>query len=321
MSQIDFVTDWTAVCRLIRDHSETFPRSSLALSMLDYLKAVTKAKGQNRSFAVLVDNAPVAVAVGWVESEGWRLLDRPTFIEFSPRFEYVAKPGALVRSIVSFMKSSIFLPDGNVLSFLGDGNYDSPLMRELMSISSAHHLTFEGTVDLRATIEEITGEFRSGHRQSVRKGRDLLTGFQIFGQDIELGVFSTFRELHRQEAGRITRNNESWEEMYTGLQDSRAFLAVVTLETEVVGCSYFWVSRHAANYGHAAYKREYFRQLPIAHFVLFKAMERLKEIGIEKLFLEEVFLPQGTQKEKSIAAFKRGFTKTTEAIHTVTIQM
>lgn len=319
MSPIQFVTDWAYVRRVIEENSKELPRSSLALSMLQYLKAAHNADGQIRAGVMEGQGRPLAAVVGWADDHRWSLIDRPAFLEFTSSGRSPENHAEGIKPLVRFLRSQILGPESGTLSFLEDGKNSAALMRELMTSSVSHSVLFEGTVSLETPIDQIIQQFRSGHRQSVDKGKKALSEWQIFGVDIEPDIFDTFRQLHKKAAGRVTRNNKSWEEMYKALKDSRAFLTVVSLRSEVIGCSYFWVSRDYATYGSAAYNRDLFDRIPISHFTLFVSMEHLKRIGIKKLYLGEIFTPQGTPKEKSIAAFKRGFTKTTELVHTVQI--
>lgn len=321
MSHIEFITDWTEVCCLIEAHSEKFPRSSLALSGLDYLKATHNAEGQVQAGVMTAQGRPLAAVVGWGDKNRWGLIDRPAFLEFALQGSsvFAENHGKQIKALVGFLRSQANHKESATLSFLEDGKNSRALMREIMTMTVSHSLCFEGVVGLEDPLEQIIRQFRSGHRQSVEKGRKALHEWQVFGADIEPQIFDTFRKLHRQAAGRVTRKSDSWEEMLKGLKDSRAFLTVVSLAGEVIGCSYFWVSRYSASYASAAYNRDFFDQLPISHFAMFVSMEHFKRIGGRNLYLGEIFIPQGTPKEKSIAAFKRGFTKTTELVHTVQI--
>ena len=319
MSRIEFVTDWDDVRRVIEEKSKELPRSALALSMFEYLKATHNADGQIRAGVMTGQGIPLAAVVGWADDHHWRLIDRPAFLEFTSSSRSTENHAEGIKPLVKFLRSQILGRESGTLSFLEDGTNSPALMRELMTISLSHNVLFEGTISLEAPIDQIILQFRSGHRQSVDKGKKALSDWQVFGVDIEPDIFDTFRQLHEKAAGRVTRNDKSWQEMYKALKDSRAFLTVVSLGGEVIGCSYFWVSRDSATYGSAAYNRDLFDRIPISHFGLFISMEHLKRIGIKKLYLGEIFTPQGTPKEKSIAAFKRGFTKTTELVHIVQI--
>ncbi len=316
----EFVTSWSKIRTILSEHPSELPRSALACSMFDYLEATIRVAGENKSVVMVSGGKPIAALIGWADKDGWNLLDRPAFVEFASSTDNSASASHITKCLTQFIWSNLNPNQHALLSFVEDGNFSTILLRALMANCTSHQLTFEGILSLDSPIEEIVKGFRSGHRQSVKQGKQVFGTCQIYGKNTSPSVFSSFRALHKKSAGRVTRGDESWEEMLKGLHDSRAYLTVVRLEDEIVGCSYFWVTQHSATYGSAAYNRNYFSQFPISHFALFGSFEHFRKIGIKRVMLGKIFIPQGSPKEQSVAAFKRGFTQSMELLHTVRIQ-
>ena len=320
MSQIRFVNTYSEVSEIVWQHRENFPRSSLALQTIGYLQATHSPKGNRESLVVLLKGKPVVAIIGWFDDHGWGLIDRPAFLEFSQEENLSLDLTEPIKPLIKFIKSRLLDHKTVSLSFLEDGRNSRAAMREIMSICKSHNLSFEGHVSLEGPLGEIFQDFRPSHRQRIEKGKKTLGPFKIFEKDTDLETFTNFRRMHAKAAGRVTRGEESWGEMYQGLLESRAFLSVASIGSKPVGYSYFWSTSHCATYSSAAYDRDYFGQVPIAHFMLFESIAFFKSVGLKKLYLGEIFSPLGSPKEKSIAEFKRGFSKTAEAIHNVILQ-
>lgn len=318
MTQINFITSWPEVRKIISEHPIAFPRSSLGISLTQYLEATHVPEGKNKSFVMIVRGKPVVAMVGWEDHLSWGLVDRPAFLEFAKVAPYsLVGQAETIKALARFLKSNIFGNQKASVSLLLDCSNSSSLVREMMSICTSHSVSFEGAVCLDNPIEEITRDFSSGHRQSIEKGKKALSECATFGAEVNPQVFSDFRAMHALSAGGITRSEKSWGEMYRALLESRAFLTVANLGAESVGFSFFWATRYSALYGSAAYNRKYFRQFPVSHHMIFESMQFFKSRGLSKLYLGDIFTPLGTHKEQSIAEFKRGFTRTTEVVHTL----
>lgn len=320
MSQIRFVTTYPEVSEIVWQHRENFPRSSLALLTIGYLQATHSPKGKRESLVMLLKGKPVVAIIGWSDDYVWDLIDRPAFLEFSQDESFSLGLYEAIKPLIKFIKSRLLDHKTLTLSFLEDGPKSRSILRELMSICRSHNLSFEGDVSLEGPLGEISQNFRPSHRQRIEQGRKILGPFKIFGKDTDPETFTNFRRMHAEAAGRVTRGEESWDEMYQGLLESKAFLGVASLGSEPVGYSYFWSTSHCAAYSSAAYNRGYFGQVPIAHFMLFESIGFFKSAGLKKLYVGEIFSPRGSPKEKSIAEFKRGFSKTAEAIHNVILE-
>jgi hypothetical protein len=316
MTQISFITTWPEVRGIISDHPLDFPRSNLRISMIQYLEATHAPEGKNKSFVMTVGGKPAVAMMGWEDNLVWGLIGGPAFLEF-PQIAPCSSLGhaEIIKPLARFLRSKTLAKEGLSVSLLMDYPVSTAFMRETMSLCTNHGISFEGTVSLDDPIEEILRNFSSGHRQSIKKGEKVLSRCETFGAEVSPQTFSDFRAMHALAAGGITRSEESWGEMYIALLESRAFLTVANLGAEPVGFSFFWTTSYSALYGSAAYNRRYFSQVPVSHHMIFESMKFLKRRGISKLFLGEIFSPQGTQKEQAIAEFKRGFTRTTEAVH------
>lgn len=317
MKNLEIVTDCRQVQSLIRSHAEAFPRSSILISGRDYFSATFDNSWEEVSFAVVGSEVPIAACLAWTKDGKYLYFDRPAFIEFNSFFSDAPDAAKALPLIKKQLRGATATANHLRLALSGENELSRQLLRELLSFSNHHAVTLEGEVDLRRPLDEIKKGFRSGHRQSISKGADAYEEVDFFSTDTPLEVFEAFRELHKNAAGRVTRNGDSWEEMYKSLLNENALLTVGRLGGAIIACSFFWLAEEAASYGSAAYNRDYFNVLPVAHFPFFSSMEWLKAAGKKRLFLGQVFVSGGEPKEASVAAFKRGFTQSFELLHEI----
>jgi hypothetical protein len=95
------------------------------------------------------------------------------------------------------------------------------------------------------------------------------------------------------------------------VKEGHAFIVFSESNEELIGASYFTHDEMHCLYASGAYSRALF-PLPIAHGTIWKGILYAKRIGIKKLNIGEIYLNGSnmetiTQKEQSIAFFKRGF--------------
>ncbi len=168
---------------------------------------------------------------------------------------------------------------------------------------------FDLYVDLSLKREGFWRKLRKSYRALINKSQTLWD-IDLICADTPV-VWQEFKDLHREVAGRVTRSDDSWDKQQAQLAKGEAFL--VTLrdrDARLVGAGFFNTSQDEALYSVAAYDRSLFAQ-PLGHAVQMRALEHLWTTSCKWYRLGE--FPVGaaaslaTDKERSIAQFKRGF--------------
>jgi len=166
-------------------------------------------------------------------------------------------------------------------------------------------------MDLRSSLKELKGEIRHGHDADINRASKILTAEIFDSFNISKEIFGGYLRLHHKDAGRMKRTEMTFEMMYDWLKEGNAFLVGAKKEGKFVGFSYFFIFKNNVYYGSAC-NDSGFRNIPIAHFIQWKAIEWMKkkeykfyEIGWQHYCNTLQNFP--TEKDKSIARFKRGF--------------
>jgi len=143
---------------------------------------------------------------------------------------------------------------------------------------------------------------------------------QIVGLDIQVidnqsspgsisSGMSILQTLHRASAGKMTRNQESWNEQKECIGRGHAFLVIGILAGEAMGASYFLLSGPAAYYGVSANNVEH-KELSLSHVLVSEAFSYLARKNFERLFIGTQFsdkVREINSKEKAIENFKSLF--------------
>lgn len=103
--------------------------------------------------------------------------------------------------------------------------------------------------------------------------------------------------------------------MYRLISQGRAQLVVADLAGRPVAATYFMRLGRLALYASGAYVRD-LGKFPVSHWPLYASMLHARGAGVERLVLGTAFYGtdvESSSKERSIAAFKRGFATTIAA--------
>lgn len=170
-------------------------------------------------------------------------------------------------------------------------------------------LQHELYVDLSPDLKTIKSGIRDSFRSLITAGArhweiGMLTGDSP-------SIWSEFRQLHFDIAGRTTRSAESWEMQWQHVKSGSSFLVYLRNQSgQMVGGGFFSLSRDEGQYGVGAYDRSLFEK-PLGHVVQYRAIEEMKARGIRwykigaRPFASDI--PAPTEKEMSISDFKQGF--------------
>jgi hypothetical protein len=166
---------------------------------------------------------------------------------------------------------------------------------------------FRAVVDLLAGPEVILADMRKGHRQQVRWGRDNLTISLVDQDRPDFSDFESYRALHAEVSGRVTREESSWGAMWEVIASGEGRLVLSYLERCLVGGTLILDSMNTAFYASGAYRRELFH-MPLSHYPIYTAMIRSAAAGNRWFDVGDVSSsPRTSDKQRSISYFKRGF--------------
>lgn len=298
----------------------SFPVSFRRRIMQPYYRAVLGDPNDNHldGLVVKLEGYPIAVMLGGTSEHGEGL--EFNFCGEHARLELANDRGvSLGENLVKAMSKEIlgFLGGRAARIELKTRNADEErVLLKLLERATSHQLHFEAIAKPSPDGDSMLRSFRSGHRQSVKQG------MKIFGQDLQVHFGSldqdladSYMELHAHVAGRKTRPVSSWREMTNAVRAKNALLVTACYEGELVGGTFTWIGKGDALYGTGAYKRELFKDFPISHALIFRSLEVASELGLSEFVLGEAFSIAGSDKEKGIASFKRGFAHEVHQVH------
>lgn len=300
---------------VLRNPSCDFPMSSLRHYSLYFYSSIQNSPFSNESFIIFENDLPVCCGVKVNSSGQLSFFDWPFRIEFSAQY----LSGGIKKDLEKCVVEAIWRGTGSIIG----ANVEIPLAHEttngvleqLLPLAEGHSLYVEGFLDLSADAPNLEENLRNAHRQGIRNTESKLDSVCTYFGEIHHATFDAYKKLHFVAAGRQTRSPASWEEQKKAIIDCRASLTTVVHETEVIGATFSWLSPSAGLYGSGAYDRSKFSRFSISHVSLFRSIQHARNIGIKHYIVGEVFKPDGSRKEKNIAHFKRGFSKTKQYFH------
>lgn len=166
-------------------------------------------------------------------------------------------------------------------------------------------------LDLRKPLGELRRAVRHGHDAAISRAEKILTAEIFDGKNITSEIFQNYAELHHLASGRITRPVKTFDLMLEFIKTGQAFLVSAKKQDVFIGFSYFFAYKKNVYYGSACNDPAY-KDIPIAHFIQWRAIEYLKEkkydfyeIGWQ--YFNRTLADNPSQKEIDISSFKRGF--------------
>jgi len=300
------LNSWPAIEQLLRSNPGSFPLSRLNLTLLDYWPQDELHDFLNNSLVIQVHGNPVAVLFSISRKESdLHFIDRPVFLEFNAHSSLDLETFALLGEGLKHTLGRIGNVSGS-LELMNQPGASNQIETILLDKLATPSLVYRGFVDLKNAEGEILSAMRPSHRRHIKKSKEFLTEVGVSFGAVEGPVFEEFRGLYLHEA-KQTYSEAQWEGMHSAILRKEAFLVSSYLNNDLVGATYCWVSPDIAGYGSGAYARRLFSKAPIAHYAMFKSITFAKEIGLDSFLLGEVYAPHGSEKQKNIAFFKRGF--------------
>jgi len=168
-------------------------------------------------------------------------------------------------------------------------------------------------IDLQKGLDELRMDLRHGHDSDVDRASKFLKEEIFDKENITEKIFEEYIDLHLLAGGKARKNRpkRTFEIMYELIKNNKAFLVGAKKDNKFVGFSYFYVFKDNAYYGSSC-SEENLRELPITHFIQWKAIEwmnqkkyKFYELGLQYYSPSLSDFP--TSKEIDIARFKRGF--------------
>lgn len=298
----------------------SFPVSFRRRIMHPYYGAIQGDPNDNDlgGLVVKLDGSPIAVMLGATSEQGER-------VEFSYFGDHARLELANDR-VMSLGDNIIKALSKEILGFLDaraarielkTRNPDeAQVLVKLLERAKSHQVCFEAIAKPAPDGDLMLRSFRSFHRQRVKQG------IKVFDQDLQIHFGSldqdladSYRELHAHVAGRKTRPASSWQEMTNAVRAKNALLVTAFYEGKLVGGTFTWIGIGDALYGTGAYDRALFKDFPISHALIFRSLEVAGELGLSEYVLGEAFSIGGSDKEKGIALFKRGFAHEVHQVH------
>tara|TARA_Y100001968_G_C19431218_1_gene757111 strand:- start:143 stop:1159 length:1017 start_codon:yes stop_codon:yes gene_type:complete len=216
---------------------------------------------------------------------------------------------AKVRNIIDEAKFS----KSSFTDYLYKGNMSTATESLLQYDHCRYNLLFSRYIDLTISEKEIWSSIRKSYCSLINNGSRDLT-LKIYSSDnISWNVIEEFRRLHIKVSGRETRTLASWENQFKSIKAGETFCVSGYLESELVTAGLFTYYSGHCYYGVSASRRDMFDR-PLFHALLWKAIQHAKAIGLNTFetgidYPSDNFLVSKniSNKEKSIASFKRGY--------------
>lgn len=298
----------------LSDSSTPFYLSSIRAVSASYLEKYYKEYYEENSFFICEDNEVFACVMVASKEDDFSYLGMPVRVEIASKNLSECGRERLYSLLAKEIKELVSSSHKVVLEVALDGGDTIPFIETLLPHASSHGLFAESHADLTGDWSRATGP-RKSHKQSIKKASGLLEPPKLWFGELDFGEFESFRHLHHESAGRITRSSASWDEMSKAIIDKRASLVTVSESDQVIGATFSWVSASTGWYASGAYDRSRFNDFPIAHWTLIHAVDQVKELGRSRYVFGEAFSPGRSAKEKGISQFKRGFSKTRKYFH------
>lgn len=314
MENLEIIHDLDRIRAAVTEVPGRFPRSELALNRLPYHRAIWRENVGNNSLLIADQGTPLAVMVSASTSGSYKYFAQPAHLEFmvGGLAKNVRTDG--LRLFGKYVDKNLSTRSGISISYSKESTNVDGFEGRLLSHGASSTSRYQVVVDLKQAPDKLTSGFSSSHRQSIRQGSKTFGVPNIYYKDIEERTFHNFQNLHLKVAGKVTRPQESWDAMLTAIFGGEAVLVTYEANATMIGGSFIWLSRAAAEYGTGVYDRELFTTAAVSHNLVYRSMEFSQRLGCQTFIVGSAYETGGTDKERSIAQFKRGFTRNPEPL-------
>jgi Acetyltransferase (GNAT) domain len=192
----------------------------------------------------------------------------------------------------------------------------NPLLRHgYLDISGASQV-----IDLTPDVEQLWRNVRKGHRSDIKRAAGQCEARVWDAATVTDDTFDRYRTLHAIDAGRVTRTRETFDMMLAWIRAGHGVLVEAHQGDRPVAFAVVITFRGGAYYASSCKDPQV--PLPSMHLVQWETIKWLKDHGVQRYDIGgQYFGPTWShlpsEKELSIAHFKRGFGGTTRRVDTV----
>jgi hypothetical protein len=162
-------------------------------------------------------------------------------------------------------------------------------------------------LDLRADLDVIKSNFRKSFKSLINWGEKNLDVSIINAGNYSPAHIKQFQDFHLRISGKKTRGNATWETQGEMVSQGQAFVIFGYFKSALVSAGLFTLGLKETYYAVGVYDRELMkRNLPLAHYSLFRAIQESKRLNIEVFNIGEIGLEGKDEKQRQLAQFKRG---------------
>lgn len=190
--------------------------------------------------------------------------------------------------------------------FLKFGYFDLPYMTQI--------------IDLADDLSVLWSNVRKGHKSDIKQAAKSCQIKFWHKENMSREKLSEYQEIHKKDAGRVTRSQKTFDMMLEWIQNGTAALVEANLEGKPIAFILLIIYKKGVYYGSGCKDPDHLK-LPASHLIQWESIKWLKEnnhhfydIGIQ------CFAPQWfetpTSKEIGISRFKRGFGGDTTSLFT-----
>ena len=220
---------------------------------------------------------------------------------FEKSFDY--KKGVKISKIISayFKNSSLKIQFVNL-------PYTNNLINHFklqMQFTGTLKSSLEMYVNLQYSEEELWSVLRKSYRSLINFGRKNLDVETEFKEDL----WSECKIFHQKVAGRITRNDETWNIQKTMIEKNMAKVFYIREEGKLLGFALFSIAKNTISYSIGVFDRSKFDKISISHIILWHAIVYFKSNGAKTIYLGEYAPDNHANNDKlsNINHFKLGF--------------
>ncbi len=282
-------------------------------------------KSKDASFAVYRDNKLVAIAPLVMQT----IYGSPEVYEFAftdtntpfPAFENGLSPddkSGLLKIIFDEIDKIAVLNKISYSRFFVDPLCEDILLglRKVNPITKyGYHESSLSTniIKLSSPEKEIFADIRKGHKADIKAVEKKYFMVDIFDKNnISKEALEIYRNLHFADAGRKTRPDESWDNMYAFIKDGKSALALLGSGKKYAAGAIALIYKDKAYYGSGATHPDFSQERGIGHLLQWEMIKYLKMTGAKYYETGWNFYPIIAQnvisdKEVNISKFKSGF--------------
>ena len=229
-------------------------------------------KYEHKSFVILDNDKPVILFQGikiyndktdFNSFEGWPciFIENNTLVNKNNTKAFINE----INKIIKNCNGQLWYRD-----FLFNGNLSS-LSKFLLRNGGESKQFYTNVIDLNLDESALKINLRKSYKSLINWGLNKLSPTIYNHKNIKIEHIDSFRELHKNAAGRETRSRESWIKQYEMIMDSKAFIVIGNYNNEMVTAGLFMHDSNVCYYGVSASKRDLFDK-PLFHSLMWKSI-------------------------------------------------